>query len=122
MSRGPAAIALAPMSELGTDLIERWSAVQLGDPRAESPFFRPEYFRLLDDAMRADRGAGRIEVGVLPGDSGNTIAFLPFQRESRWRAGPAGRTLTDHQGLIGRADRSDLIDLLRVAGVDEWRF
>jgi len=122
MISGATAIAVVPMSELGTELVARWSEAQLADPRTDSPFYRPEYFQLLDDAMRTDRGAGRIEVGVIPDAEDDRFAFLPFQRESRWRAGPPGRSLTDYQGLVGHAARASVVDLLRVAGVDEWRF
>ena len=121
-SRCAASVSVGLLSELGPELISAWSQTQLSDPRAESPFYRPEYFQLLDEAMRADRGAGRIEVGVLPATADHGVAFLPFQRESRWRAGPAGRNLTDYQGLIGHAHRAEVVELLRRARVDEWRF
>lgn len=46
-----------------------------------------------------------------------------FERDGRTHGVPAGRQLTDHQGVIAAAGTSiDAVALLRAAGLDDWRF
>jgi CelD/BcsL family acetyltransferase involved in cellulose biosynthesis len=99
-----------------TSLMQRWSEFQRADDRLASPFFCPQYTRLVA-TVRDD-----VEVAVMT-DAGRVVGFLPYQRSRRDIAGPVGRPLTDLQGAIvapGVAWRPS--DLLSECGLRAWHF
>lgn len=99
-----------------------------------SPFFRPEYHRLVDDAIAGDARSVDVAIVERVGAEGSAaargdgiVAFFPFERDPTARdphtGVPAGRYLTDYQGVIAtEADPYDPVELLRAAQLDRWHF
>lgn len=102
-------------SELSSDLIERWRAIQQADPTLASPYFLPQYTQAVG-SVRDD-----IYVGVIE-DGSKVVGFFPFQKENG-EAHPVGGRLCDFQGLILEANVAlDLPQMLRACGVVMWEF
>lgn len=93
-------------------VIESWLTLHRAEPTLASPFFHPEFTRIVA-ATRAD-----VHVAVLE-DAG----FFPFQR-GRWGRGrPVGSRLSDFHGLVASPDSEvDAVALLRECDLAQWEF
>lgn len=93
-----------------------WREIQLGNPDLASPYFSPEY-TLLVASVRDD-----IYVAIIR--EGEKIkGFFPFQKSSKFTAGPVGGPLSDYQGLIlENGYEIDAKEMLRRCGLKTWKF
>jgi CelD/BcsL family acetyltransferase involved in cellulose biosynthesis len=109
-------ITVLPARELTPEHVQTWARLQQADPELESPFFRPEFTRLVA-SVRTD-----VEVAVLEED-GELAGFFPFQRRF-WGAGvPVGGRVNDFQGVVARPGLSWRADeLIRACGLSVWDF
>jgi CelD/BcsL family acetyltransferase involved in cellulose biosynthesis len=109
-------ITVLPARELTAEHIQAWARFQQADPELESPFFRPEFTRLVA-SVRTD-----VEVAVLE-ENGELAGFFPFQRRL-WGTGvPVGGRVNDFQGVVAKTGliwRAD--ELLRACGLSAWVF
>ena len=96
--------------------IAQWSHIQRSDTTLATPFFCPEFTRIVASA-RDD-----VHVGVLHGNE-TIVGFFPFQR-GRWGSGrPVGWRLSDYHGAIvepGVSWRAK--ELIRDCGLKTWEF
>jgi CelD/BcsL family acetyltransferase involved in cellulose biosynthesis len=101
---------------LSANLIATWRELQQSNPHLSSPFFCPEFTRIVG-AYRPDT-----EVGVVE-DGGQVVAFFPYQRGRYSTGKPVGGIISDYQGLICRPDWAcDPLELLRGCRLAAWEF
>jgi len=109
-------VTLVPGRELDADLIRTWAELQRSNPDLASPYFHPEFTRIIAAAR------GDVEVAVLE-DDGNVSAFFPFQRESRTVGKAVGHPLSDYHGVIcAPKQKFDPLALLRACKLVAWDF
>jgi CelD/BcsL family acetyltransferase involved in cellulose biosynthesis len=108
-------VSVVRAKDLPASELAHWAAIQSGDRRLDSPYFRPEFTA----AVAAVRPAA--EVGILDAGRG-VIAFFPFERRAFGIATPIGGRMSDFHGLIGGAEHVDLPDLLRGCRLNAWDF
>jgi CelD/BcsL family acetyltransferase involved in cellulose biosynthesis len=109
-------ITLVPGRELGSDLVAAWIRLQSANPDLASPYFHPEFTRIVATA-RND-----VEVAVLESE-GSIVALLPFQREQETRGRPVGGIISDYHGLIcAQQFRFSPVDLLERCRLHSWDF
>jgi CelD/BcsL family acetyltransferase involved in cellulose biosynthesis len=96
--------------------IAQWSRIQGSDISLGTPFFCPEFTRIVASA-RDD-----VHVGVLH-EHETIVGFFPFQR-GRWGSGrPVGWRLSDYQGAVVEPGLSwHARDLIRDCGLKTWEF
>jgi CelD/BcsL family acetyltransferase involved in cellulose biosynthesis len=96
--------------------IVQWSRIQRSDITLATPFFCPEFTRIVA-SVRDD-----VHVGVLH-DNETIVGFFPFQR-GRWGSGrPVGWRMSDYQGAVvepGLSWRAK--ELIRDCGLKTWEF
>lgn len=114
-SAAPGAVELVGVGDLSPPHLAAWDEWQRTRPTLRSPFFRPEYSAIVARHLPAVR-----VVVVDHGDSPR--ALLPLQADAAGSARPVGAQLTDYQGIIGRDDDLDVVELLRRAGLRSYRF
>ncbi len=89
-----------------------WAALRAENPSLYSPYFHPDYTRIVS-ALHNDAYVAVIKQGD------NILGFLPFQQ--RRRSGPArpiGAPLTDYHGIISNAPLDTHITaILKGAGI-----
>ena len=100
--------------ELDGALEDRWRELQASNPSLRSPYFCPEFTRLVGE-VRDD-----VEVAVL--EQGNEIVgFFPFERRSGGVLEPVGGLLSDHHGVVTAPGTNfDAVALVRACG--GWLF
>lgn len=101
---------------ISPEIHDSWQRIQSQNAALGSPFFSPEFTRIVAMARSG------VEMAVM--DNGNEIvAILPFER-LRWKtAGPVGAFLSDCHGVICQADFAlDLRQLLRECGLAALNF
>src|SRR5262245_17326769 len=104
-------VRLVPGRELGSDLIRAWAEIQQANPIFVSPYFHPEFTRVIA-AVRDD-----VEVAVIE-DGGKIAGFFPFQRESKTIGQAVGHPLSDYHGVICVPGLAfDPVALLRACGL-----
>ena len=109
-------ITLVPGRELDADLFGTWIQLQQANPDLVSPYFHPQFTKIIA-AVRND-----IEVAVLEAD-GKIVGFFPFQRERPSHARPVGGIISDCHGLICTKDLEfSPIEFLRQCRLDDWEF
>jgi CelD/BcsL family acetyltransferase involved in cellulose biosynthesis len=109
-------ITIVPGRELSSDLIRGWGGLQQANPALASPYFHPEFTRVMA-AVRAD-----VEVAVLE-DGGRVTAFFPFQRVGGSVGTPVGGIISDYQGLICAPDFTyDPRELVERCRLTAWNF
>jgi len=109
-------VTLTPGQKLSNDLVRVWIGLQQANPDLSSPYFHPEFTKVIA-AVRHD-----VEVAVLESD-GKIVAFFPFQREQREIGGPVGGVISDYHGLICAQDFRFLpSELLRQTRLNAWNF
>ncbi len=102
--------------ELDASLEAAWRAIQDSQPHFRSPYFCPEFTRLVA-SVRRDASLVVIE------NAGRPVGFFPFQRSRLDGGKPIGGPLSDYHGVIAEAG-SDWSpeDLLRAARLGAWSF
>lgn len=109
-------INVIPANRLTSEHIEAWSKLQLADVTLNSPFFHPEFTRIMGK-VRDD-----IEVAILQ-QAGETVGFFPFQRESQNIGKAVAWGLSDINGII--VDKNvdwNVEELVRSCGLVAWHF
>lgn len=102
--------------ELTRDQIETWSAIQQADPDFASPFFRPEFSKLVSGVHP------NVEVAVLENGPG-CVGFWPYQRDAFNVARSVGLRLCDFDGVVAkRGVEWCPVDLLEHCGLTAWPF
>jgi len=92
-----------------------WTRFQEQDPALESPFFRPEFTRVLASVQD-------VEIAVLK-SAGKTVGFFPFQRRGHNVAQPVGGRISDYQGVISQLGLNwDAEVLIRGCDLLAWDF
>jgi CelD/BcsL family acetyltransferase involved in cellulose biosynthesis len=79
--------------ELGPAELDRWRALQQGNPLLANPFLSPEF------TLAVGRIRHNARVGVLTEDR-EVVGFFPYELHAFGVAGPIGAGLSDCQGLI----------------------
>jgi CelD/BcsL family acetyltransferase involved in cellulose biosynthesis len=107
--------AIEPRS-LTFDHLTRWSQIQQADGALASPFFCPEFTRIVG-SVRDD-----VYVGVLEED-GRIVGFFPFQRGRLGAGQPLAWKISDYQGLVVEPGvRWSAKGLIRDCGLKTWEF
>lgn len=113
---GSVEIVRKRFDELTAGEIAAWAALQETLPEFRSPYFRPEFARLVAE-VRDD-----VEVGVIVRD-GVAIGFFPYQVDARRVASPIGSPVSDYQGVIASPDASWKDEsLLRACNLSAYAF
>ena len=115
-------IEVVPALELSLADIDRWSGLQVGQARLDSPFLSPRWTQAVARAREATgKKAGEIKVAILRADDDQAIGFLP----ARVRADvgmPVGAPMCDYQALVSApgvaVDPRHLLTALRVHRLD----
>jgi CelD/BcsL family acetyltransferase involved in cellulose biosynthesis len=103
-------------TELTPELESAWAEIQRGDPLFKSPFFHPQFTRIVA-AARDD-----VHIAVL-GDDDDPAGFFPFQRDRRAVGHPVGWGLNDYQGVVARRDLEwTARELIRACGLRWFEF
>ena len=108
---------MVPARSLSDDCYQAWASVVVKNPEFASPFFHPEFTRLVSSVVE---GAF---VSIFDCE-GEAVGFFPFQRGRSTRLGyPLGMGLAGHQGVVAPTDLSwTPRHLLRASGLAVWRF
>lgn len=110
------AIRVIDAGGLSPDLERAWVELHAGERLFESPFFHPEFTRLVA-AARDD-----VHVAIL-GDEGDPAGFFAFQRDRRGVGRPVGWGLNDYQGVVVRPGVDwDARELIRACGLRWFEF
>lgn len=105
-----------PAAELNRDQCAAWARRIPAQPGMDSPFFRPEFTRLVA-AVREG-----VEVAIIEQD-GVPAAFFPYQVEAGRVAWPVGGAASDFHGLVAADDfRIDAKEILRQCQLRAWHF
>lgn len=95
--------------------LDRWIAMQQGDSRFDSPFFRPEFV--------ADVAAVRSDVHIARLESNDNVGFLPLHIENGKVGRSPAATMSDFEGALMPGDMAlDVDSLLSNSGMSAWRF
>jgi CelD/BcsL family acetyltransferase involved in cellulose biosynthesis len=109
-------ITVIPGRELSDDLVRAWMALQQANSDLASPYFHPEFTRIVS-SVRND-----VEVAVVE-DSGRIAAFFPFQREGTKIGKAVGHPLSDYHGVICAPDfQFSPRELLQQCRLIAWEF
>jgi CelD/BcsL family acetyltransferase involved in cellulose biosynthesis len=109
-------VTLIPGRELGPDLVLTWARLRQSNPDLASPYFHPEFTRIIA-AVRDD-----VEVAIVE-DGGKPVVLFPFQRGFDDVGGPVGGTLSDYQGVICAPDFTcDPRAMLKSCSLVAWEF
>jgi CelD/BcsL family acetyltransferase involved in cellulose biosynthesis len=107
---------VVPAGSLDRAQLGRWSELQSSSASLASPYFCPEYTRLIA-AARQDVRVGLLEAGDGP------VGFFPFQGGRFGVGAPVGSLITDYHGVIaGEGVRVDAAEMLRACGLKTWGF
>lgn len=112
-------IEVVPALNLQPADIDRWSLLQAGQTRLDSPFLSPHWARAVAKAQ--GEGGKDVKVAILRGPDGQAIGFLP----ARVRSGvamPVGAPMCDYQALVSApgvaVDPRKLLAALGVSRLD----
>jgi CelD/BcsL family acetyltransferase involved in cellulose biosynthesis len=109
-------VELTKIDQLSTEAWAFWSNLQRADANLESPFFRPEFVRLVS-TVRDD-----VEVALLY-DEAELVGIFPFQRDAHGVAIPAGGWFSDYHGAIAIPGlQYTPQQLLALCGLAAWYF
>lgn len=115
-------IDVVPALDLHPAEVDRWSNLQVGQARLDSPFLSPRWTQAVARARGATgKKASDIKVAILRDDDGQAIGFLP----ARVRADvgmPVGAPMCDYQALVSApgvaVDPRQLLAALHVHRLD----
>jgi CelD/BcsL family acetyltransferase involved in cellulose biosynthesis len=109
-------ITTLPAGELTHAHVESWSHLQRGNPRFDSPYFRPEFTRALAGVRPGT------EVAVMS-QGGEPVGFLPFGRIGGNKGVAVASMLCDFQGVVTRPNLSyEPDELIQACGLSSWRY
>ena len=112
-------LKVVPGRDLDATLVRSWTEIQLSNPELSSPYFAPEFTRIV--AMARDD----VQVAVISED-GQPVAFFPFQREegSDHMVGvQVAYPISDFQALICKPGFTfDPLELIRECGFVTYNF
>lgn len=102
--------------ELDRGLTQAWHRLQSDGEAFCSPYFCPQFTRLVGE-VRDDVRVVVIEDGARP------VGFFPCQRAAFGFGRPVGGALSDYHGVVAQPESEWCVpDLLRAAGLVTWRF
>jgi CelD/BcsL family acetyltransferase involved in cellulose biosynthesis len=105
-----------PEERLTSEHREAWRAIQESVQQFDSPYFRPEFTRLVAQVRP------NVEVTVLT-HAGEHVGFFPFERKTDKTAEPVGNLLSDFHGVVARPDvHCSARELLEASGLRVWNF
>jgi CelD/BcsL family acetyltransferase involved in cellulose biosynthesis len=105
-----------PIAELGSSDLAPWAEWYRQDPTLASPYFAPQFTRIVGSVRPAVWGGVVEEADRIGG-------FLPFERSTRRVGGPVGGPISDYQGVIHRPGlhwRAE--ELVRSCGLHVFEF
>ncbi len=109
-------VRLIPARELSADLAVEWLKIVEADSRFASPYFRPEFTKMIGE-IREDA-----EIAVIEGPHG-PVGFFPFHRTAKNAAVPIGGRLSDYHAVVIRdAAEWNAAELMRRCNLKSWRF
>lgn len=91
-----------------------WSEMRAQNPALRSPYFHPDYAKLLSD-IRPD-----VRIVCQYKEDGTPLAFLPLQGQRFTR--PVGAPMSDYHGIITRDDDVTYDSLLRGTGIGAFHY
>ena len=104
MSQPALKIDVVSAMDLAPADIDRWSMLQSGQARLDSPFLSPRWTQAVARARIATgKAACDIKVAILRGADGQAVGFLPVRLRSDV-AMPVGAPMCDYQALVGAPD------------------
>jgi len=109
-------VSLISGTELSDDVERAWMALQQANPDLASPYFHPEFTKIIS-SVRHD-----VEVAIVESE-GQIAALFPFQRGYGAIGRPVGDVISDYQGIICAQDfRLAPSDLLGHCRLVAWDF
>ena len=109
-------ITVWPASDLTEAHWRQWGEYQKDNPELDSPYFRPEFARIVA-SLRPDAF-----VAVL-GSPGDPRGFFPFQRRRFGFGSPLGSRLSDFHGVIApQGSTFAAPELMRACRLSSWDF
>ena len=112
---GPSYRVVAP-GELDGTLTRAWQMLQAGSAAFSSPYFCPQFTRLVGE-VRDDVRVALVE------DDGRVVAFFPYQRSKLGFGRPVAGSLSDYHGVVALPGSEWRVpDLLRAARLTTWKF
>lgn len=100
--------------DLPPGVIQAWHDFRAENPALYSPYFHPDYTKVIA-ALR-----GNVRVAVLT-ENNSVVAILPFQGKKFAR--PVGSPMTDYQGVICKKDANyTLEDVLKGTSVGVYHY
>ena len=100
----PTEILVRRFDELTDSQLADWSRFQQADPALESPYFRPEFTRIVASAQ------DDVEVALLRAD-GRSVGFFPFERRGRSVADRAASASPRHAPPGRRSRRGTMPEI-----------
>lgn len=91
-----------------------WADMRKGNPELRSPYFHPDYTRLLAE-LRPD-----VRIVCQYDEAGTPIAFLPIQ--GRRFARPVGSPMSDYHAIITNRDDVTYNSLLENSGIGAYHY
>lgn len=91
-----------------------WAEMRHANPSLISPYFHPDYTRLLSE-LRPD-----VRVVSVYDENGQPVAFLPIQGQRFAR--PVGAPMSDYHGLITSTEDLTYLDGLSGTGIGAFHF
>jgi len=91
-----------------------WSDMRADNPDLRSPYFHPDYTRLLAE-LRPD-----VRIVCQYDEHGSPIAFLPIQGQRFAR--PVGSPMSDYQGIVTNQDDVTYDNLLAASGIGAYHY
>ncbi len=80
--------------DLDAGLERAWHGLQAADPDLASPFFTPDFCRIVGQ-VRDD-----LRIAVISGEGG-PVGFFPYHRQRFGRLAPLAGQISDYHGIIG---------------------
>ena len=112
----PLKITALPARDLTESHWARWEEIHRGNPDLDSPYFHPEFTRIVG-SLRPD-----VFVAVL-GPLKDPRGFFPYQRRRFGFGAPVGSRLSDFHGVIApRGAAFDVPELMRACRLSSWDF
>ena len=91
-----------------------WSDMRANNPDLQSPYFHPDYTRLLSE-LRPD-----VRIVCRYGSDGSPEAFLPIQGQRFAR--PVGAPMSDYHAIITHSEDISYDDLLSLTGIGAYHY
>jgi CelD/BcsL family acetyltransferase involved in cellulose biosynthesis len=109
-------IEVIPAQELSAEYQALWAEIQAANRDLDSPYFHPEFTRVVAQVGRA------VEVAVLS-EAGRVVGFLPFERRKGNLGRPVAGPLSDFHGVVMRPGHAvDARRLVAACGLSAWFF